>query len=122
LFPSFWLALSSSLQVVKRELIAGGAVGFYFFVLLMPGNDDIVSIPASIDDGTKVARGGVMEVTAPLLVRLEGAAPALGALHIDEPAAFLLDVICVFHLELDEDSLSIVTFTSSSSGLRRQSS
>jgi hypothetical protein len=62
LFPSFWLALSSSLQVVGRELIAGGAVGFHFFTLLLPGNDDIAGIPASVDDGVKVARGGVVKV------------------------------------------------------------
>jgi hypothetical protein len=29
----------------------GGAVGFHFFTLLLPGNDDIVGVPASVDDG-----------------------------------------------------------------------
>jgi hypothetical protein len=81
-------------------LIAGGAVGFHFFALLLPGNDDIAGVPTSVDDGTEVAHGGVVEVTAPLLVRLDGAVPALGTLHIDEPAAFLLDVICIFHLDV----------------------
>jgi hypothetical protein len=28
LFPSFWLALSSCVQVVEREFIVSGAVGF----------------------------------------------------------------------------------------------
>jgi hypothetical protein len=98
LFPSFWLVLLSSLQVIERELIAGGAVGFHFFTLLLPGNDDMVGVSGSIDDGTKVAHGGVVEVNAPLLVRLDCAVPVLGALCIDEIAAFLLDVICVFHL------------------------
>jgi hypothetical protein len=98
LFPSFWLALSSCLQVVERELIVGGAVGFHFFTLLLRGNDDIAGVPASIDDGAKVARGGVMEVSAPLLVHLNRAVPAFGTLRIDEPMAFLLDVICVFYL------------------------
>jgi hypothetical protein len=99
-FPSFWLALSSCLQVVERELIAGGVVGFHFFALLLPSNYDIAGITASVDDGTKVARGGVLEVTAPLVVHLDGAVPALGALRIDEPAALLLGVICVFHLNV----------------------
>jgi hypothetical protein len=81
-------------------LIAGGAVGFHFLALLLPGNDDLAVIPASIDDGTKVARGVVMEVTAPLPVCLDGVVPALGALRIDEPVRFLLDVICVVHLDV----------------------
>jgi hypothetical protein len=100
LLPGFWLALPSSLQVVERVLVAGGAVGFHFFALLPPGSDDIAGVLASIDDGTKVAHGGVVEVTAPLLVRLDGAVPALGTLRIDEPMVFLLDVICVFHLDV----------------------
>jgi hypothetical protein len=81
-------------------LVAGGAVGFYFFALLPSGNDDIVGVPASVDDGLKVTNGEVMEVTASLLVRLDGAVPTLGALRIDEPAMFLLDVIYVVHLDV----------------------
>jgi hypothetical protein len=54
LFHSFRLALLSSLQVIKRVLIAGGVVCFHFFTLLPPGNDDVGGVPASIDDGTKV--------------------------------------------------------------------
>jgi hypothetical protein len=98
LFPSFWLALPSCLQVDERELIAGGAVGFHFIALLLPGNDVIESVPASFDDGTKVAHGGVVEVAAPLLVLLDCGA-CVGTLHIDEPTVFLLDVICVFCLD-----------------------
>jgi hypothetical protein len=100
LFPTFWLAVLSCLQVVERELIASEAVGFHFFKLLLPGKDDIAGVPASVDDGTKVARGGVVEITTPLLVHLDGTVPALGTLRIDEPAMFLLDVICVFHLDV----------------------
>jgi hypothetical protein len=100
LFPSFWLALLSSVQVVERELIVGGAVGFHFFVLLLPSNDDFAGVPASVVDGAKVACGGVVEVASPLLVRLDRVVPALGALHIDEPMVFLLDVICVFYLDV----------------------
>ncbi|RLM84726.1 hypothetical protein C2845_PM04G11550 [Panicum miliaceum] len=87
-------------KVVERELIVGWAVGFRFFTLLLPSNDDIAGVPTSVDDGAKVARGGVTEVAAPLLVRLDCTAPALGALRIDEPTAFLLDVICVFYLDV----------------------
>jgi hypothetical protein len=100
LFPSFWLALPSCLQVVKRELIAGGAVGFHFFALLLPGNDDIAGVPASIDGGAKVTCGGIVEVAAPLLVHLDHTVLTLGALCIDEPTVFLLDVICVFCLDV----------------------
>jgi hypothetical protein len=35
----------------------------------MPSNDDIAGVPASVDDGAMVTRGGVVEVTAPLPVR-----------------------------------------------------
>jgi hypothetical protein len=90
----------SFLQAVERELIAAGAVGFHFFAFLLLGSDDIASVPASVDDGMKVTCGGVMEVTAPLLVLLDYAVSAFGALRIDEPMAFLLDVICVFCLDV----------------------
>jgi hypothetical protein len=91
--------LSSCLQVVDRDLIMGGAVGFHFFTLLLPGNDDIASVPSSIDDGTKVTRGEVVEVPAPLLVCLDRPVPALGALRVDDLMAFLLDIIYVFYLD-----------------------
>jgi hypothetical protein len=100
LFPSFWIALPSCLQVVKRELIVGGAVGFHFFMLLLPGNDDIAGVPASIDDSAEVTHEGVVEVAAPLLVRLNYAMPAFGALHVDELTTFLLDVIYAFYLDV----------------------
>jgi hypothetical protein len=67
LFPSFWLALPSCLQVVERELIVGGVVDFHFFALLLPGNDDIAGVLASVDDSAEVACGGVVEVAAPLV-------------------------------------------------------
>jgi hypothetical protein len=57
LFPSLWLALPSCLQVVERELIVGGAVGFHFFAFPLRGSDDIADIPASIDCGRMVTRG-----------------------------------------------------------------
>jgi hypothetical protein len=60
----------------------------------------ILRVPVGVADGAKVARGGVVEVAAPLLVHLDGAMPALGALRIDEPTVFLLDIICVFYLDV----------------------
>jgi hypothetical protein len=45
-------------------------VGFHFIALLLQGNDDTAGVPASVDDGAKVARGGVVDVAAPLLVRV----------------------------------------------------
>jgi hypothetical protein len=48
LFPNFLLALPSCLQVVERELIVGGAVGFHFFTLLLPGIDDIAGVPSAL--------------------------------------------------------------------------
>jgi hypothetical protein len=100
LFHGFWLSLLSSLQVHERVLVAGGAAGFQFFVLLLFGNDDIVGVPASVDDGSKVTRGEVVEVRVSLLVRFDGVVPSLGVLRIDEPATFLLDVICIVHLHV----------------------
>jgi hypothetical protein len=34
-------------------------------MLLLLGNDDIVSVPASVDDSPEIARGGVIEVAFP---------------------------------------------------------
>jgi hypothetical protein len=53
----------------------GGAVGFHVFAFLLPGNDDIAGVPANVDDGAKVVRGGVVEVASPPLVRLDHAVP-----------------------------------------------
>jgi hypothetical protein len=78
----------------------GGVVGFHFFALLLLDNDDIVSIPTNIDDGAKVAHGGVVEVASSPLVRLDRAVPAFGLLRIDELTVFLLDVICVFYFNV----------------------
>jgi hypothetical protein len=69
-------------------------------MLLLLGNDDIVSVPANIDDGAKVVHGGVVEVASPPLVCLDRAVPAFTALLIDELTVFLLDVICVFYLDV----------------------
>jgi hypothetical protein len=59
LFPDFWLALPSCIQVIEGDLIVGGSVGFDLFALLPLGNDNIAGIPTSVDDGAEVARGAV---------------------------------------------------------------
>jgi hypothetical protein len=100
LFPSFWLALSSCLQVVERDLIMGGVVGFHIFELQLPRYDDVAGVPAGVDDSAEVARGGVVEVASPPLVHLTRVGPAFGALHVDELTTFLLDVICIFYLDV----------------------
>lgn len=78
----FWLALASSLQVVKRNLVAGWTVGFYLFTLLLSSNDDIASISADIVDRAEITGGRVIKISSCLLVHLRRAAPMLGALCI----------------------------------------
>jgi hypothetical protein len=119
LSSSFWLALPSCLQVVERELTVDRAVGFHFFTLLLPGNDDIADVQASVDDSAVVACGGVVEVAAPRLVRLDCVVASLGVLRIDEPTTFLLDVIYIFYLDVVWELIPIIASTSSSSGSRK---
>jgi hypothetical protein len=94
----------------------------HFFALLLPGNDDIAGILASVNDGAEVACGGVVEVAAPLLVRLDRAVTVLGTLRIAEPTSSFWMSSASSTMTLFEDSLSIVASTSSSSGSRRKSS
>jgi hypothetical protein len=99
LFPCFWLALPSYIQVVEEYVIVGGAVDFHFFALLLPGDDDVAGIPASIDDGAEVSRGTIIEVALPSLVLLDHAVPTFSALCVPELAAFFLDVVFIFYLD-----------------------
>jgi hypothetical protein len=46
LFPSFLLALPSCLQGVERDMIVGEAVGLHLIALLLPGDDNVASVPA----------------------------------------------------------------------------
>jgi hypothetical protein len=75
-------------------------VGYHFFALLLPSNDDMAGIPANVEDSAEIAHGGVVEIAAPLLVHLDCAVSAFGTLHMDELTAFLLDVICIFYLDV----------------------
>jgi hypothetical protein len=54
LFPCFWLALSSYTQVVKGDVIVGGAIGLHLVALLLPGDDDVAGVPAGVDDSAEV--------------------------------------------------------------------
>jgi hypothetical protein len=75
LFPDFWLALPSCTQIVERDMIVGGAVGLHLIALLLRGDDDVVGVPADIDDSAEVTCGKVVEVALPLLVLLDYAVP-----------------------------------------------
>jgi hypothetical protein len=81
-------------------MIVGGAIGRHLIALLLPGDDDVAGVLANVDDGAKVGHGGVVEVAAPLLVHLDHMVLAFGALRLDEPMMFLLDVICIFCLDV----------------------
>jgi hypothetical protein len=81
-------------------MIVGGAVGLHLIALLLLGNDEVAGIPASIDDSADVACGAVLRVATPPLVHLNCAVPAFSALRIDELTAFLVDVICIFCLDI----------------------
>jgi hypothetical protein len=100
LFPSFLLVFPSCLHVVEWDMIVGGAVGLHVITLLLPGDDDVASVLADIDDGAEVTCGAVIRVATPPLVRLDHVVPTFSALHIDELTAFLLDVICIFYLDV----------------------
>jgi hypothetical protein len=81
-------------------MIVGGAIGLHLVALLLPGDDDVAGIPAGVDDSVEVTCEGVVEVAAPLLVCLDCAVPAFGTLHVDEFMMFLLDVLCIFYLDV----------------------
>lgn len=93
MLSNFSLALASSFEVVEGNLVMGGVVGFDFFALLSPSDDDIASIPANVDDCLKIASGRIMEVTASLMVHLRCATPTLGMLCIVDLALLLLGAI-----------------------------
>jgi hypothetical protein len=50
-------------------VLIGKAVGFHINVLLLPGDDDIASVPANVDDIAKIGRGEVIEVAKPMLLQ-----------------------------------------------------
>jgi hypothetical protein len=86
LFPDFWLAFPSCTQVVEGDMIVGGAVGFHLIALLLPGDDDIASVPAGV------------EVARLMLVLFWYVLLACGTLGVPELMSLFLDVIFIFDL------------------------
>jgi hypothetical protein len=95
LCPCFWLALPSCTQVVEGNMIVGGAIGLHLVALLLPGDDDVAGVPVGVDGSAEVTRRGVVVVALPLLVLLDYAVPAFGALCVIKPAAFVSHAVFV---------------------------
>jgi hypothetical protein len=53
----------SCTKVVEEDMIVGGAIDLHLIALLLPGDDDVAGVSASIDDSAEVTRGGVIGVT-----------------------------------------------------------
>jgi hypothetical protein len=79
-------------------VVIDGAVGFHFDVLLLPGNDDVASVPADVDDIAEIDRREVVEVARLMLLLLYRTLPAFGAFGIPEPTTFLLNIVPLFYL------------------------
>jgi hypothetical protein len=92
-------------------MIVGGAVGLHLVALLLLGDDDVVGVPADVDDSAEVTHVGDVEVALPLLVLLDYAVPAFGALCVPELAVLLLSAVSIFYLDGVCTSKFIVAFT-----------
>jgi hypothetical protein len=79
-------------------MIVGGAVGLHLIALLLPGNDDVVGVPADIDDNAEVACGAVVEVARLMLVLYWYVPPTCGMLGVPKLMPLFLDVIFIFDL------------------------
>jgi hypothetical protein len=44
---------------VLGDVVIGGAVGFHFDMLLLPGGDDVASVPANVDGIVEIGHGEV---------------------------------------------------------------
>lgn len=97
-FSGFWFVLASSLQVVDRDLVVGGVVGFYLFMFLRLSDDGIVGVSANIDDRTEVTGRRVVEITSSLLIHLVHAVPTLDVFCIGKLAVLLTRVAWAFSL------------------------
>jgi hypothetical protein len=63
-----------------RDVVIGGTISFYLDTLLLPGDDDIASVPADVEDVAEVGRGDVIEVARLVLLSLHRVFAALGTL------------------------------------------
>jgi hypothetical protein len=88
-----------------RDVVIGGTVSFYLDTLLLPGDDDIASVPADVDDVVEVSRGEVVEVAGLVLLPLHRVFSMLGTFGVSEPALFSLNAIFIFYLH---DILGVV--------------
>jgi hypothetical protein len=53
-----------------RDVVVGGIAGFYLDMLLLPGDDDIVSFPTEVDDVEEIDHGKAVEVAGLELLSL----------------------------------------------------
>jgi hypothetical protein len=81
-----------------RDVEIGGTIGFYLDMLLLSGDDNIVSVPANINDVVEIGHREVVEVAGLVLLSLRCAFPALGAFGVSEPASLFLNIVFIFHL------------------------
>jgi hypothetical protein len=79
-------------------VVVGGAIGLHFCILLLSGNDDVVSVPANVDDIVEVGCGEVEEIARLLLQLLHHALPPFGMFGVPKFVALLLSVILIFYL------------------------
>jgi hypothetical protein len=79
-------------------VVIGGIVGFHLHVLLLSGDDDVVSVPINVDDIAKICHGEVIKVARLLQLLLCYVLPAFGAFGIPEPTMFFLNIVFVFYL------------------------
>jgi hypothetical protein len=98
LFPDFLLVFPSCTQVVKRDMIVGGLVGLHLVTLLLLGDDDVVGVPAGVDDSAKVACGVVVEAAKLVLVLFWYALPVRGTLSVPKLMPLFLDIVFIFDL------------------------
>jgi hypothetical protein len=78
-------------------VVVGGTVGFYLDTLLLSGDDDIMSVPADVDDVAEISRGEVVEVAGLVLLSLQCALPALGMFGVSKPTSLFLNVVFIFN-------------------------
>lgn len=88
--PPSW-SFHHCVRGVRRNVVVGGAVSLHFCVLLLLGNDDVVSVPADVDDVVEIGRRKVIEVARLLL--LCSALPSFGAFGVLEPATLRLGIV-----------------------------
>jgi hypothetical protein len=67
-------------------------------MLLLPGNDDIASIPADVDDVVEIGHRKIVEIAKRRLLLLRDALPSFCALGVLEPTTLPLGIVLIFCL------------------------